>query len=83
MSSIIPFTFNAMELWVVTINEKPWTYAKEVCRALEYNKKTADIVKTFCSQENYAKKWQLAGLVSETKPVNWLRDSQKLDLYIN
>ena len=47
MSSVILFTFNAVGLCVVTINEKLWTRAKEVCRALEYNKKTADIVKTF------------------------------------
>ena len=32
--------FNAVELCVVTINEKPWTSAKEVCRALEYGKAT-------------------------------------------
>ena len=47
MSSVMPFTFNAIELCVVTINEKPWTRAREVHRALEYNKNTADIVKTF------------------------------------
>ena len=52
----MPFSFNAGELRVVTINGKPWTRAKEVRKALEYNKKTADIVRTFCSQENYAHK---------------------------
>ena len=67
----------------MTINEKPWIRAKEVRRALEYNKKTTNIVKNHCSKENYAHKWQLAGLISETKPVSWPRDSQKLDLYIN
>ena len=41
------FSFNAVELCVVTINEKPWTRARKVRRALEYNKKTADIVKAF------------------------------------
>ena len=40
----MPFTFNALELYVVTINEKPWARAREVCRALEYNQKTTDIV---------------------------------------
>ena len=83
MSSVIPFVFNAVELCVVTINEKPWTRAKEVCKALECNKKTADTVKAFCSRENYAHKWQLAGSVSETSSMNWPIDSQKLDLYIN
>ena len=57
MSSVMPFTFNSVELWFVAINEKPWTRTREVCRALEYNKKTADIVKAFCSKENYAQKW--------------------------
>ena len=52
----MPFTFNAVELWFVTINEKPSTRAREMCRTLEYNKKTADIVKVFCSKENYAQK---------------------------
>ena len=29
MSSAMPFSFNAVELCVVTINEKPWTRARE------------------------------------------------------
>ena len=40
----MPFSFNAAVLCVVTFNEKPWTRAREVRRALEYNKKTTDIV---------------------------------------
>ena len=52
MSSVMPFTFNAVELYVVTINEKPKTRAREVCKTLEYNKKTADLIKAFCSLEN-------------------------------
>ena len=67
MPSAMPFVFNAVELFVATINGKSRTCAKKVCRALEYNKKTADIVKAFCSRENYSHKWQLTGLVSETK----------------
>ena len=58
----MPFTFNAVELCVVTINEKPWTHAREVRRELEYNKKTADIAKAFCSQENYTQKYQTSDL---------------------
>ena len=52
----MPFTFNTVELCVVTINEKSWTRAREVCRTLEYGKatKAADIVKHLCSRENYA-----------------------------
>ena len=58
-TSVMPFTFNAVGLCVVTINEKPWTLATEVCRTLEYGKatKTADIVKHLCSRNNYACKW--------------------------
>ena len=68
MSSVKPFTFNAFELCVVTINEKLWTRAWGLCRALEYGKvnKAADIVKHTCSRENYAHKYQLSELVSET-----------------
>ena len=32
----MPFSFNAVEICVVTINEKPWTRAGEVCMALRY-----------------------------------------------
>ena len=40
MSSVMLFAFNAVELYVVTINDKPWTRAKEVCKAMEYQKTT-------------------------------------------
>ena len=54
----MPFTFNAAELYIVTINKKPWTRVKEVCRALEFGKvtKAADVVRRLCSRENYAHK---------------------------
>ena len=68
MSSVMPFTFNAVELCVVTINEKPWTHARVVCRALEYNKKTADIAKTFCKGENVAQKYQMSGFNAAENP---------------
>ena len=50
MSSVIPFAFNAVELCVVTINEKTWTRAREVCKAIKYGKatKVADIVRHLC-----------------------------------
>ena len=85
MSSIMPFSFNAVELCVVIINKKPWTCAKEVCRALEYGKatKAADVVRHICSKKNYPHKWQLTGFISETKPVDWRKDSQKYDVYTN
>ena len=46
------FTFNAVELCVVIINEKRWTRAREVCKALEYDAKTAktaNIIRDYCS----------------------------------
>ena len=75
MSSVMPFTLNAGELCVVTINDKPWTRAREVFRALEYSKttKAADIVKNLCSRENYAQKYQVTELVSETNFMDWPR----------
>ena len=79
----MPFSFNAVELCVVTINEKPWTRAKEVCRALAYNKKTAPVIKAHVSPEYYAQEYEMMGLVSETRPVNWPMDSRKDDYYIN
>ena len=80
----MPFPFNKIALFTVTVG-KPWTRAREVCRALEYGKatKTADIVKHLYSQENYAKKCQLTGFVAETNLVGWAKDSQKCDIYIN
>ena len=62
------FSFNVVKLCVVTIDEKAWTSAREVYRALEYLKatKAANIVKQLCSKENYAHKWQLTEFVSET-----------------
>ena len=85
MSSVMPFTFNAVELCVATIDEKLWTRAREVYRALEYGKttKAADVVRHLCRKTNYAHKWQLTGLVSETKPVDWPKDSEKYDIYTN
>ena len=41
MSSVMPFTFNAIELCIAIINEKPWTRVREVCKALEYDAKTS------------------------------------------
>ena len=79
------FSFNAVELRVVTISEKPWTQTREVCKALEYGKATkiADIVRHLCSKTNYAQKWQLTGFVSETKPAHWPKDLQKYKIYTN
>ena len=55
MSSVMSFSFNAVELCVVMINEKTWTHVREVCRALEYDaktSKTANMIKPHVSPEN-------------------------------
>ena len=58
MSCVIPSTFKAVKLCIVTINEKPWTRAREVHRTLEYGKaiKAADVARHLCSKTNYAHK---------------------------
>ena len=81
--SFVPFTFKNVELKVVTISGKPWTRAKEVCKPLEYNKKTAHVIRAHCSRENYAHKYDFTSVPTAGTPVNWPKDSQKYDLYIN
>ena len=84
MSSVIPFSFNEVESCVVTINNKPWTRAREVCKALECGtSKTANIIKAHCSPEIITHKYQMMGLVCETRPVNWPINLQKYNIYIN
>ena len=68
-SALVPFTFNSIKLFTVTINGKHWTRAREVCRGMEYDKKTtktADVVKYHCSRENYAHKYELMKFVQQT-----------------
>ena len=83
MSSVVPFSFNVVELCVVTINEKPWARAKEVCKALEYNKKTADIIKAFCSKENFVHKYQLSKFTTAENFMDWPKGSRKDEYCIN
>ena len=86
MSSVMPFTFNAVELCIVTINEKPWKRAREVCRALEYDSKTsktANIIKAHCSPENITQKYQMSSVYAACTPISWPKDWQKYDIYIN
>ena len=37
MSSVIPFTFNAVKLYVVPINGQPWVREIEVCKAVKHS----------------------------------------------
>ena len=54
-----------------------------MCKALEYNKKTTDIDKTFCSRENYAHKWQLNKFPTAENFMDWPKDLRKDDYYIH
>ena len=83
MSSVLPFDFNAVEIYVVTINEKPWTRAREVCKALRYEKAARRVVRHHYTRENIKHKHQLEVVRAVASTVNWPRDSQKLDLYIS
>ena len=81
----MPFIFNAVELCVLTLNDKPWTRAKEACKALKYGKttKTAGIVNHLCSQEYYAHKCQLTEFTFATNLMDRPKDSRKDDYYIS
>ena len=81
----MPLSFNAVELCVVTIDEKPCTHAREVFRALEYGRatKVADIVKHLCSRENYTQKCPLSSVHAACTPINWPEYSRMDDYYIN
>lgn len=60
MSSHVPFIFNNMTLFTVTVDGKFFTCAKEVCRALEYGKttKTADALETTPTNVNRQSSFQ-------------------------
>ena len=82
----MPFSSKAVELCVVTINERPWIRAREVCKALEYDaktSKTANIIKAHCSPENITQKYQMSSVHTACTPINWPKYSQKYDIYTN
>ena len=85
MSSVMPFAFNAVELYVVTINGKPWTRAKEVCKALEYgeNTKPKDVLKKHVNIENKRHMRELKGVVSPNTPLEWPKNSQPDEYCLN
>ena len=49
----------------------------------EKKTKTANVTREHCSPENVAHKWQLTGVPAAGTPLNWPKDSQKHDLYLN
>ena len=70
----MPISFNAVELCVVIINEKPWTRAREVCKALRYEKAARRVVRHHCTRENIQRKHQLAVLPTVGTTINRPRD---------
>ena len=62
MPSVMLFTFKAVVLCVVTLNDKLWTRAKEICRALKCQRQTPQVIRDHVSAENYAQKYQLVKL---------------------
>ena len=82
-SALVPFTFNDTKLFTITINDKPWTRAKEVCRSLNYARNTPNVISDHVSPENRAYKYQLVNLSAAGKSVKWPTDSRKDEYYIN
>ena len=70
MSSVMPFTFNAVNLYVVTISGKPWARAREVCKALKYEKAARRVVIHYCSSENIQHKHHLVVVPTAGTTVN-------------
>ena len=56
MPSVMPFTFNGVDLHVVTANEKSWTRAREVCKGLTWSKKTVHVIKGHYNLDNITQK---------------------------
>ena len=53
------------------------------CKALQYNKKTVDIIKVFCSKGNFAHKYQVSEFPAARNFMDWPKDSRKDDYYIS
>ena len=83
MSSVMPFAFNAVELYVVTVNGKHWTRAKEVCKTLEYQRRTKDILRRHVSIENKRHRFELQGGSVTEPPLEWPKNSQPDEYYLN
>ena len=58
MSSVKPFTFNAVDLCFVNINPKPWARATDVYRELGFSQKhkNAKVIRHRCSSKNVGHK---------------------------
>ena len=80
--SLVSFSFNEVVLTVVTVVSKEWCRAKEVCKALNYERKRGNVIKEHCSRENIAHKYQLIMVTATVTTINWSKDSKKYEFYI-
>ena len=83
MSSVLPSTFNTIDLHLVIINGKPvWKGSGEVWKALRYEKSARRVIIHHCGGKNVQHKHQFVFASTTVTTVNWPRDSQKQDLCI-
>ena len=83
MSSVMPLIFSAAKLCVITLNDNFWKRAKEVCRALKYQRQVVHVIRDQVGAENYDQKYQLIEFAELDTFVKWPKDSRKDDYYIN
>ena len=69
------FIFNVVNLHVVTISAKPWTRAREVCRAPTYEKTARRVVRHHCTSKNIQHNHHLVVVPMMGTTVNWPKDS--------
>ena len=80
-SALVPFTFNSIKLFTVTINGKHC--AVEVCKALEYKRKGKDVIREHVSIENKQHRYELQRGSESEPPFDWPRNSQTEEYYIS
>lgn len=83
MSFRYVLTLNVVDLCVGTIKSSNKTHAKEVCKALEDHERTAKVRKGHCTSGNYVQKYQISRVHVVYTAVDWPKNSEKYDLYIN
>ena len=76
MSLIVPFKFDNVQLFSVTIDDKVWTRAYEVSDVLDYKKgRTRDVLKKHVSIENKLHRYELEGRAESARPFKWPKNN--------
>ena len=65
------------------MNQQPGTCGKEVCQALKYKKRIANVKKGHCSSEMDTQKYQMSTVLVVCTTVGWIKNSQNYNLCIN